>query len=97
MILYVSKRWVVAGEMLKALTGFHHQAVWQITGMTEKCRTGGEWEYPLVDESKGAAGLHPIGVYIKRRQTTISERMACHPVYALCTEVGRMPGTSRLV
>ena len=41
--------------------------------------------------------IHPIGVYIKKRQTTILERVACRPVSALCTDVERMPGTIRLV
>ena len=33
-ILYVSDRWVVTGEMLKVLEGFHHQVARRITGMT---------------------------------------------------------------
>ena len=43
------------------------------------------------------AGLHLIVVYIKRRQKNIEERVACHPVYALCKEAERMMGTIRLV
>ena len=30
-----------------------------------------------------AARLHPIVVYIKRRKTTISDGVDCHPIYAL--------------
>ena len=48
---------------------------------------GGEWEYSSVDEAMDATGLHPIEVYIKRRKTIISEKVACRPVYVLCTEV----------
>ena len=44
-----------------------------------------------------AVGLCPIRVYIKRRQITIAEMVACCPVYALCTDADYMPGTSRLV
>ena len=44
-----------------------------------------------------AMGLHPIKVYIKRRQKTIVERVACSPVYALCKEGERMPGMTRMV
>ena len=44
-----------------------------------------------------AAGLHPIGMYNKRRQTTVLERVACCTVYALCTEADWMPGTIRLL
>ena len=70
-ILYGSKIWVVTGEMLKVLEGFHHRAARQITGLTEKCRAGREWEYPSVEEAMETAGIHPIVVYIKRQQTTI--------------------------
>ena len=75
-LLYGSKRWVATGEMLKVLSGLHHRAARQITGMTEKCGACGECEYPLVAEAMESAGLHSIGVYIKIRLTTISERVA---------------------
>ena len=96
-LLYGSESWVVTGEMLKVLTAFHHRVAQRITGMTAKRGAGGKWEYSSVEEAMEAAGLHPIGVYIKRRQTTISERLACRPVYALCAEAERMPGTIRVV
>ena len=83
--------------MLKVLTAFHRQAARRITGMTVKCGAGGEWEYPSLEEAMEAAGFHPIGVYIKRRNTTIADRVAYCPVYALCMEAERIPGTSRLV
>ena len=65
--------------------------------MKAKRGAGGEREYPSVEEAMEAAGIHPVGVYIKRRRTTVSERVACRPVYALCAEAERMPGTSRVV
>ena len=83
--------------MLKVLKAFHHQAARHITGMTAKRGACGEWEYPAVEEAMDSAGLHPVRVYIKRRQTAIEERVACRPVYALCTEVDRMSGTSWMV
>ena len=65
--------------------------------MTAKRRAGGEWEYPPVVEEMETAGIHPFGVYIRRRQATIAERVTCRPIYELCTEAERMPGTIRLV
>ena len=59
--------------------------------MTEKRGAGGEWEYPEVEEDMESAGLHPIRVYIKRRKTTIAERVARLPVYALCMDAERIP------
>ena len=50
-----------------------------------------------VVEAMEAVGLHPIGVYIRRRQATIAERVDCRPIYEMCTEAERMPGTVRLV
>ena len=66
-LLYVSKSWLVTGEMLKVLTAFHHWVARRITGMTENRGADGEWKYPLVVEAIEAAGLHPIGMYINRR------------------------------
>ena len=71
-LLYGSKSWVVTGEILKVLTGFLHQAARWIMGMTEKRRAGGEWEHPSVEEEMISVGIHPIGVYIKGRQTIIA-------------------------
>ena len=51
----------------------------------------------MVDEAVDSVGLHPIGVYIKGRQTTIAQRMAFQPVYALFTEADRITGTIRMV
>ena len=43
------------------------------------------------------AGIHPIGLYIRRQQATIAEKVACRPIYEICTEAERIPRTSRMV
>ena len=96
-ILYGSKSWVVTRDMLKVPEGFHHWAARHITGMTATRGAGEECEYTTVGEATEAAGIHPIEVYIRRRHATISERVACRPIYELCMEAERMPGTTRLV
>ena len=50
-LLYGSESWVVMGEMLNVLEGFHHQVARRITGMMVQRTTIGEWEWPLVAES----------------------------------------------
>ena len=45
----------------------------------------------------GRRGDTPIILYIKRRLTNISEKVACRPVYTLFIEAEWMPGTSQLV
>ena len=82
---------------IKVLTAFHHWVARRITGKTEKRGTGGEWVYLLVEEEMESVRLHPIGVYIKRQQKKIAERVAFLPVYTLCTEAERMSGTRRMV
>ena len=42
-LLYRSESWLVMGEMLKILEGFHHWAAKSITGMTTTRGTVGEW------------------------------------------------------
>ena len=42
-LLYVSESWVLTGEMLKILKGFHHRVARWITEMTNKLGLGGEW------------------------------------------------------
>ena len=44
-----------------------------------------------------SAGIHSIGLYVNRRKKTIAERVSYQPVYALCTEVERILGTSQVV
>ena len=79
-LLFGNDGWVVTVEMIKVLTAFHHQAACRITYMKAKSGECGEWEYPEVEEAMESEGLHPIRVYIKRRQTTIAERVACRTV-----------------
>ena len=40
-ILYGRNSWVVMGDMIKVLEGFHHRAERRITGMTAKVGAGG--------------------------------------------------------
>ena len=77
MLLYSNKSWLVMGEMLNILEGFHHQAERGITGMTVKSVADRKCEYPLVVAALEAADLHPIHEYIQIRQNTSSANVAC--------------------
>ena len=96
-LLYGSEIWVTTGDMLKVLEGFHHREARRIMGMAETRGAGGEWEYPLVVAEMEAAGLHPIRDYIRRRQSTIAENVACLPIDEIYSKEEEMPGTSRIV
>ena len=76
LLLYGRESWVVTGEMLKVLMAFHHREARRIMGMMVKHGAGREWEYRAIEEAMGSLGIQPIGLYIKRRQKTIAERVA---------------------
>ena len=48
-------------------------------------------------EEMETAGIHLIGVYIRSRKATISERLDCRPIYELCIETEQILGTIQLV
>ena len=85
-LLYSSESWVMMGEVLKVLEGFHHQAARRITGMMVTYGVGKEWEYPLVVTALEDAILNPIREYISRQQETIAENVACRPIYEICNK-----------
>ena len=41
--LYGSNSWVVKGDMLKLLEGFHHWSDIRIKGMIVQCTVSGDW------------------------------------------------------
>ena len=47
-IFYGSEIWVVMGEIIKVLEGFHHRVSQRITGITATRGAGVEWDYPLM-------------------------------------------------
>ena len=79
------------------MEGLNHQAARRIIWMTASCGAGGEWEYPPEVAAMEAAGINPIGEYIRIRQTTIAEKLVYHSIYEICVEAERITGTSRIV
>ena len=51
MILYGRESWVVIGDMLKLLEGFHHQAAIKIVGIMAQRMTSKVWEWPSVADT----------------------------------------------
>ena len=84
-LLYGSESWGVIGAILKVLDGFHHREAQRITGMKAWHAEYGDWEYPSVDDALEAAGLWPIKEYTQIWQATISAKLACRPIYEICT------------
>ena len=65
--------------------------------MTVTRGAGGEWEYNPVMAALEAVVLHPIMDYIRRRQASIFENVACRPIYELCSEAEQRTGMIRRV
>ena len=76
-LLYGSESWVVTGEMLKLLQGFHRWAARLITEMTTTRGTVNGWEYLPLILALESARLHPIWDYIRRCQANIAEKVSC--------------------
>ena len=53
--------------------------------------------HPLVVAALEAAGSYHMHEYIWRSQKIIVAQVACCPIYELCTEADRRPGTSRMM
>ena len=76
----------------KALEGFHHRAVRQMTGMGTKRQRDGTWVYPPIDTALAMVGLYEIGMYIVCQQNTVAQYIATRPIMQLCLAEERNPG-----
>ena len=91
-LLYGSETWVWTLSMFKTLQGFHKRVVRRLAGRLPRLQNG-EWVYPPIAEAYEITGIHPIEVYIARRRETFQPRIEGRPIWALCTQSQRLPGT----
>ena len=96
-LLYGRKSWAVTGDILKVLEGFHNWLERQLTGMTVRRTTRGEWYWPPVADVLYTTELWPIKEYIQRRHTTLADKVAYRPIYEICRGAERMPVASRFM
>ena len=90
-IMFGSKTCVLTSPLEKALTGFHHQSKWRMTGMGPRRRPDGMWVYPPIGAALAIVGLGEIVVYIVRRQNTVAQYIATRPIMDLCLTAERKP------
>ena len=95
--LYGSEIWLLTGEILKVIEGFYHRVARRTVGKMAQCTTGGEWEWPPVDEALKTSGIWKIKEYIQWRQDTSVVQADCQPIYKLYTGEERMRGTSKFM
>ena len=91
-LLYGSETWVWTESMRLAFQGFHHRVARRLTGMTARLQNG-VWVYPPIEEALEAAGLRTIDVYIARRRRRMQAQVEERPIYRICQETPRLPGT----
>ena len=96
-LMYGIKSWVMKGEMLKIMEGFHHRSARRIARMTMKLVTDGMGEYTPVVAALEAVGLYPVQEYILIRQVLIVAQVACWHIYELCTKAEQRPRKSRMI
>ena len=75
-LLYGSEIWVVMGDMLRVIEGFHYQVYIRITGMKVWRTMSREWDHPLVAEVLDTDGLWPIKEYIQQSKDNIENKVA---------------------
>ena len=61
-------------------------------GMVPKHQQGGTWVYKPIGALLSMVGLDYIGVYIARRQNTVAQYVANHPIIDSCLAVEQNPG-----
>ena len=96
-LIYGSNSWVVMGEMLKVLEGFHHWVDIWIPGKTARRTVDGAWEWPPVADAMYIEGICTIKEYIKRRQAIIALHIDCRPIYKMYMGSENITGLSRFM
>lgn len=91
-LLYGSETWVWSQRMRSALQGFHNKVARRLTGLRPRLHEGA-WTVPPIAEALEASGLHPIEEYITRRRETLKAQVVGRPIYQICMQTQRMPGT----
>ena len=93
-LLYSSETWTITPQLMSVLEGFHHRVARRISRMTPTRQPNGDWVYPPIEDALEAAGLYPVQTYVGRRQATLVDSIATRPIYTLCTNSTRRPGSA---
>ena len=78
--------------MVNTLQGFHNRVVRRLAGRLPY-RQNGEWVYPPIAEAYEIVGIKPIGVYIARRRERFLPKIEGRPIWDLCRQADRLPGS----
>ena len=92
-LLYGSETWVWSKRMVDTVRGFHHRAARFLSGNPPRRLQNGTYLYLPADEAMEACGFLPIQVYIARRRARTLDYVQQRPIYDLCANALRAPGT----
>lgn len=92
-LLYSLETWTIIQAMLKALQGFHNRVKHRIASMmaTHNPQTN-QWEYPLIEDARQAAGVFFIDYYLAVHQQSFVDAMATSPIRPLNEDTNRAAG-----
>ena len=91
-LMFGYNKWVMIPRLKKFLKGFNHRLERKMTDIGTKRQLYGTWVYPPIGAALPMVGLEDIGVYIARRQNTVTKYIATRPIMDLCLVVERKPG-----
>ena len=92
-LLYGAETWVWSDRMVKTVRGFHHRVVRRLASRLPHRLPSGAWEYPPIDEAFQITGVKEIEHYIGVRFRTARAHLVTRPIWHLCRESRRLPGT----
>ena len=72
-LMFGYNTWVMIPRLKKFLKGFNHRSERKMTDIGSKRQLYGTWVYPPIGAALPMVGLEDIGVYIARRQNTVTK------------------------
>ena len=79
-LIFRSETWMMSPLIGKALGGFHHRVIHQLTGRYPRHQVDGSWVYPHLEAVTVEAGLEEVNMYVTRLQKTVSPFIAIIPI-----------------
>merc|ERR1712224_418293 len=92
-LLYGSETWAWSKRMVDTVRGFHHRAARFLSGNPPWRSQDGTYWYLPAEDAMEACGLLPIQVYIARQRARNLDYVQQRPIYDLCANATRSPGT----
>ena len=94
-LLYGSETWAMTASARKCLEGFHIRSAYRMAREHKPSREpDGTWTYPASVDVFEEVGLYSIDHYICVRRDTVAAYIRDRPIFDLCRNEPRQPGTS---